>query len=90
MAGGAQRDAVAITRLYADTTIGSGPQMRGLGRRGFAARNTGQLPDKSEVLDPPTKVGRALVASHRARNARGRHRIRNCWRVRTHAQHEVD
>ena len=63
---------------------------RGLGRRGFAARDTGQLPDKSEVLHPPTKVGRALVASHRARNARGRHRIRNCRRVRTHAQHEVD
>jgi hypothetical protein len=30
MAGGAQRDGVTITRFHPDTTIGSGPHMRGL------------------------------------------------------------
>jgi hypothetical protein len=30
MAGGAQRNGVAIARFHPDTTIGSGPHMRGL------------------------------------------------------------
>src|SRR5215469_9789017 len=73
--GGAQWDGVAITRLYADTPIGSGPHMRRLGWRGFAARDARQLPDKSEVLQPPARVGLALAASHRARDARRGHRL---------------
>src|SRR5215475_10658768 len=74
MAVGAQRDGVAITRLYAGTPIGSGPHMGGLGGRGFAAGDAGQLPHKSEVLQPPARVGLALAASHRARDARRGHR----------------
>src|SRR5215469_10766300 len=73
--GGAQRDGVAITRFYADTAIGSGSHMRGLGGRGFAARDARQLPDKSEVLHPSTKVWLALAASHRERDARRGHRL---------------
>src|SRR5215472_12191861 len=74
MAGGAQRDGVPIARLYADTTISSGPHMRGFGGRGFAAGDTRQLPDKSQVLHPAASVGLALVACHRVRDARRGHR----------------
>jgi hypothetical protein len=71
MAGRAQRDGVAIARLHADTAIGSGTHMRGLGWCGFAAGDARQLPDKGQVLPPSTKIGLTLAARHRARDARG-------------------
>src|SRR5262249_54126483 len=49
--------------------------MRGLGGHGFAARDTRQLPDKSEVLHSPTSVGLALAARNGERDARRGHRL---------------
>jgi len=61
MAGGAQRNGVAIARFDRDTAIGSGPHMRGLRRRGFAAGDAGELTDKGQVLHPPTQVRLGLA-----------------------------
>jgi hypothetical protein len=47
MAGGAQRNGVAIARLPPYATIGSCPYMRGIWWRCFAAGYAGQLADKS-------------------------------------------
>jgi hypothetical protein len=46
MAGGAQRNGIAIARFHPHTTIGSCPHMRGVSRRCFAAGYTGQLTNK--------------------------------------------
>jgi len=75
--GGAQRNRVAIARLHANTTIGSGSHMRGLRRRGFAAGDAGELTDKSKVLPAPTQMRRRLGrrARHRSEDAGHGHRL---------------
>ena len=56
MAGGAERNRMAIARLHPYTPVGSGAHMRGLRRRGFAAGDARELTDKSKVLHPPAQV----------------------------------
>jgi hypothetical protein len=53
VASSAQRNGVAIARFHPNTTIGSGPYMRGLRWRCFAARYAGELTDKSQMLRRP-------------------------------------
>jgi hypothetical protein len=53
VAGGTQRDGVAIAWFHPYPTIGSGPHMRGLRRRCFAAGYAGELTQKSQVLHSP-------------------------------------
>jgi hypothetical protein len=60
MTGCAKRNGVAIAWFDACPTIGSGTHMRGLGWRRFAARDTGEPPDKSQVLSPPMRSGLGL------------------------------
>ena len=62
MAGGAERNRIAIARLHPYTTIGSGAHMRGLRRRGFAAGDARELTDKGQVVQPPTQVRLGLAA----------------------------
>ena len=56
MAGGAERNCVAIARLHPYTPIGSGAHMRGFRGRGFAAGDARELADKSEVLLPSAQM----------------------------------
>ena len=72
MAGGAQRNGVAIARPHPDTAIGSGPHMRGLRWRGFAAGDAGELADKGQVPHPPTQVRLGFAARYDAWDA-------GCW-----------
>jgi len=72
MAGGAQRNGVAITRFDPDATIGSSAHMRGLRRRGSAASDARELTDKSQVLHPPTQVRLGFAARYDAWDA-------GCW-----------
>jgi len=68
MAGGAQRNGVAIARLPPYTTIGSCPHMRGVRWRCFAAGDTGSWRTKARCC-PPKQVrlglGRLLVLGMR-------------------------
>jgi len=73
MAGGAQRNGVAIARFHPDTAIGSGAHMRGLRRRGSTAGDARKLTDKSQVLQPPTQVRLGLAARNGAGDARDGH-----------------
>ena len=72
--GGAQRNRVAIARLHANTTIGSGSHMRGLRRRGFAAGDATELADKSEVLLPSAQMRLGFWARYGAGDAGCGHR----------------
>jgi hypothetical protein len=56
MAGGTQRNGVAITRFHGRTTVSSGAHMRGFRGRGFTAGDARELADKSEVLLPSTQM----------------------------------
>jgi len=62
MAGGAQRNGVAIPWFHPHPTIGSCPHMRRLRRRCFAAGYAGELTDKSQVLHPTVRAGLGLAA----------------------------
>jgi hypothetical protein len=64
MAGGAQRNRVAIARLHSDTTLGSCTHMRGFGWRCFAAGDAGELTDKGQVPHPPVQVRLGLAARY--------------------------
>jgi hypothetical protein len=64
MAGGAQRNGVAIARFHPDTTVGTGAQMRGLRGRGIAAGDARKLADKSKVLLPPAQMRLGLRARY--------------------------
>jgi len=74
MAGGAQWNGVAIARLHPYTTIGSCTHMRGVRWRCFAAGDTGELTDKSQMLHPPTQVRLGLAARGAPGDARCGHR----------------
>jgi len=78
MAGGAQRNRVAIARLHANTTIGSGAHMRGFRGRGFAAGDAGELTDKTKVLRAQTQMRLRLGrgARHRSGDAGRGHRCK--------------
>ena len=74
MAGAAQWDGVAVARLHPYTTIGSCTHMRGVRWRCFAAGDTGELTDKSQMLHPPTQVRLGLAARGAPGDARCGHR----------------
>jgi len=69
MAGGAERNCIAIARLHPYTTIGSGAHMRGLRRRDFAAGDARELADKSEVLLPSAQMRFGFRARYGAGDA---------------------
>jgi hypothetical protein len=62
VAGGAQRNGVAIGRLHPDTATGSCTHVRGLRWRRFAAGDAGELTDKSQVLPSPMQFRPGLAA----------------------------
>ena len=74
MAGGAERNCVAIARLHPYTTIGSGAHMRGFRGRGFAAGDARELADKSEVLLPTAQMRLGFWARYGAGDAGYGHR----------------
>jgi hypothetical protein len=74
MAGGAQRNSVAIARFYPYTTIGSCTHMCGVRWRCFAAGDAGELPDKSQVMHLPTQVRFGFASRYSAGNAGSGHR----------------